>query len=235
MYNLAPKVYDIDYSFIVKNYLSPALWEREWTLYIYKDLEFSLLIDSIDCQNCAIRFKIRIKTSCDQYSNSAYIYHYMKSSNITVLKRQINGSMYDLMCGYERHIIRRSEEFKELMNMYADEDDNLTTIAEEFLYENGVTNKDIRDVYIDSYVSNNRKRYTAESNYMDAKKFLILPDYFLTLTKAGNDDSRYNVCYAKISKNIDTTVIEKLMEEAKEVYEFGDEYTEDMKLQLEAI
>ena len=235
MYNLTPKVYDIDYSFIVKNYLSPSLWEKEWTLYIYKDLEFSVLLDGINCQDSAIRFKIRIKNPQDGYSNSTFIYHYIKTSNITVLKRQINGAMYELMCGYERHVIRKSEEFEELMNMYADEDDNLETIAEEFLYENGVTNKDIRDVYIESYVSNNRKRYTAESNYMDAKKFLILPDYFLTLTKVAGDDSRYNVCYAKISKNIDTTIIEKLMEEAKEVYEFGDEYTEDMKLQLEAI
>ena len=31
---LALKVYDIDYSFIIKNYLSPELWEKTWTLFV---------------------------------------------------------------------------------------------------------------------------------------------------------------------------------------------------------
>ena len=32
------KAYDIDYSFIIKNYLDPKLWEKEWTLSMYKEL-----------------------------------------------------------------------------------------------------------------------------------------------------------------------------------------------------
>ena len=235
MNNLVPKVYEIDYSFIVKNYLNPEMWEKQWTLYIYKDIEFYLTLDSINCQANAISFKITCRNGSIDYASSTWVHHYYKTSNINVLKRQINGAMYELLRSYEKHVIRKSEEFKELMYMYSDEDDKLTEIAEEFLYENGVTNKEIREVYVDNFVSNNRKRYTAESNYLDARTFLELPDYFLTFTKVIKDDSRFNDCYNKISKSFDNEAISRILEEAKEVYEFSDDYTEDMKLQLEAI
>lgn len=234
-YGIVPKVYDVDYSFIVKNYLSPDVWEKEWTLYIYKDVEFSLQLYQIDCQDSAIWFKIRIKNNKVGYTNSSLIKHNIKNSNITVLKKQINGGIFELLCNYENYVIRQSDDYKQLCSLYEDEDDNLTRLAEEFLDINCVSNTEIRDVYIDNYVSNHRKRYTAESNYRLAHKYLTLPDYFLTFTKVVNDESRYDTCYAKISKSLDIKVIEELMAEAQEVYEFSDDYADTLRTELEAI
>ena len=234
-YGIVPKVYDVDYSFIVKNYLSPDVWEKEWTLYIYKDIEFSLQLYQIDCQDSAIWFEIRIKNKNIGYTNSSSIKYNIKNSNITVLKKQINGGIFELMRSYEKYVIVQSEGYIHLCELYEDEDDNLTKLAEEFLDSNCVSNREIRDVYIDNYVSNHRKRYTAESNYKSAHEYLMLPDYFLTFTKVVDDKSRYESCYAKISKNLDMNVIEQLMNEAQEVYEFSEEYADDLRTELEAI
>ena len=37
--DLAIKVYDIDYSFLLKNYLNPEYWNKSWHLFVYKDLK----------------------------------------------------------------------------------------------------------------------------------------------------------------------------------------------------
>lgn len=54
---LALKVYDVDYSFIIKNYLDERLWEKEWTIFTYKRYEITLKLDSIN---------VRTKTICSK-------------------------------------------------------------------------------------------------------------------------------------------------------------------------
>ena len=34
------KNFEIDYSFIIKNYLNPELWHKKWNLFIYKNFVF---------------------------------------------------------------------------------------------------------------------------------------------------------------------------------------------------
>ena len=36
------KKYDVDYSFIIRNYLSPELWKKTWTLFVYKNIRITL-------------------------------------------------------------------------------------------------------------------------------------------------------------------------------------------------
>ena len=33
------KVFDVDYSFIIKNYLDPKMWQKEWTLFLLEEYE----------------------------------------------------------------------------------------------------------------------------------------------------------------------------------------------------
>ena len=39
---LALKVYDVDYSFIIKNYLDEKLWEKEWVIFVYKKFKVNI-------------------------------------------------------------------------------------------------------------------------------------------------------------------------------------------------
>ena len=132
-------------------------------------------------------------------------------------------------------MIKKSNGYRRLCELYADEDDNLREIAESFLDSNCVTNEVIRDVYIEDFISNNRKRGSAESTYEDAHIFLTIPDYFLVFTKLINDETRYNMCYEKIAKDLDVARIESIMAEAETIATFDEEYQSEMELRLEAI
>lgn len=234
-YGIVPKVYDIDYTFIVKNYLNPELWEKEWNLYIYKELIFSLQLSSIDCKNSVITFLVNIKDESTGLCNYEFVKHNLKNSNINILKKQINGKIFELLLYYEKTQIKKSQGFKNLMTLYIDEDDKLTQIAEEFLDINGVTNDTIREVYIDNFVCNNRKCYSAEITYLSAHTYLTLPDYFLTFTKVIKDDVRYNKCYEKIVRDLDTDVINKLIIDGEKISNEANDWYADMESQLEAI
>ena len=45
------KIYSIDYSFIISNYLDKELWKMKWNLFVYKNNVFTLNLHSIDTKN----------------------------------------------------------------------------------------------------------------------------------------------------------------------------------------
>ena len=55
---LSLKVYDVDYSFIIKNYLDEKLWDKEWTIFIYKNFQIILRLHSIDVRDKVIWFEV---------------------------------------------------------------------------------------------------------------------------------------------------------------------------------
>ena len=71
----AIKVYDIDYSFIIKNYLNPEMWQKTWTLFQYKTFVVTLQIDYINCAEEKICFKVTLK---DNSTENLYNYEWGK-------------------------------------------------------------------------------------------------------------------------------------------------------------
>lgn len=233
-YDVIPKVYEVDYSFIVKNYLNEELWDKEWNIYSYKDVLITLSLCRIDVYDRSIEFVLKLKDN-KGYDTSTYFYYYTRQGNMTILKKQINGGIFSLLEYYEKNTIKNSSEYDILRSKFVDEDDNLKSIAEAFLYEHGVNNTEICDAYIDNYVSNNRKRYTVLDNYVEANKYVTLPEYFLVFTKSVGDDIRYDKVAKKLYNKFDINYINNLFAEAEEVCEFNEEYKESMMNELEAI
>lgn len=234
-FGMVPKVYEVDYGFIVRNYLNEELWNKEWNIYSYKYLRFTIQLHRIDCYDRSICFKIKIYNDQESYTSDNTFYFYKTHENFKVLKKQINGCIYDLMKNYERHLIINSDEYKELLSMFSDEEDNLTQIAEEFLDSEGVTNKSIREAYIDDYVSNNRKEYNAMESFREMKKFLIIPDYYITFLESVEDEERLTKVQAKLRNNIDEDEYDRIMEQARIVSEFDEDYRNEMMSELEDV
>ena len=180
MNELAIKVYDIDYSFIIKNYLDKALWHKEWTLFVYKDVSFTISLWKIDVTDESISFKVRIKRG--KYSDYDNFWFYTQQSSVKILKQQINGMMFRLMERLESYLIRDEEDYIEIQDGEWDEKEALQRIAENFLDENGVTNDEIREVYIDNYVSNNSRTSEYLADYERSRQYLVLSDLYLTFT-----------------------------------------------------
>lgn len=63
----AIKVYDIDYDFIIKNYTDPKLWDKVWTLFVFKNYTFTLSLDTINVKNKQINFDLKLSSDLDIY------------------------------------------------------------------------------------------------------------------------------------------------------------------------
>lgn len=236
--SLAIKVYEVDYSFIVDNYLDKELWGKVWNLFVYKDYKFTIALNSINVKTETIFFEIRCDklywcSEANVWGDSESIGHNIKNSNITVLKRQINGAIFKMIENIEKIKITESEGYQQIKESIREERENLKEIAEDFLDSEGVSNRDIRDAYIDRYVDKNETLYTMKSTYLFDQKYNVLTDVFLVFVRAIKDEERE----AKILSSLDETKAEKVLQEVNEYMEQlqTEEYQEELKGELEGI
>lgn len=64
----------------------------------------------------------------------------------------------------------------------------LKEIAERFLDDNGVSNEDIRDAYINAYVNNNSKLDIYKSRLIETLQYQTFPDLYLVYANAAGDE-----------------------------------------------
>ena len=76
------KVYNIDYEFIIKNYLSPSLWKKIWTLLQYKEHIITLNLYKIMTKDNEIVFEIKYQG----FWGTEYITYNINNTSIKILK-----------------------------------------------------------------------------------------------------------------------------------------------------
>lgn len=242
----AIKVYDIDYSFIIKNYLNPEMWQKTWTLFQYKTFVVTLQIDYINCAEEKICFKVTLKDNStenlynyewgrntDKKANYT-AYYSLKINDINFLKREINSRVFDCITLLEKYNILASEECAGLEYEYSNETELLTQIAERFLDDNGVSNEDIRDAYINAYVNNNSKLDIYKSRLIETLQYQTFSDLYLVYANATGDEKVINKWEEILSENNN---LGELKDEIKEYLEYmnTEEFEEDNASCLEEI
>lgn len=182
------KKYEVDYSFIIRNYLSPKLWGKLWTLFLYKNFRFTLQINSISVYS-TVKITFRINLDNGDFKDFEFADYDVDHPNLNVLKRQIDGAMKRLIHNYENHLIVSTTEYRELREQADEEKEKLRDIASDFLDDNGITLSDIRDAYIDKFVDDNWKGYTYLSAYVDNMAHKLATDLWLIYAKSTNNSS----------------------------------------------
>lgn len=182
------KKYEVDYSFIIRNYLSPKLWEKVWTLFLYKNFRFTLQINSISVYS-TVKIMFRINLDNGDFKDYEFADYDVDHPNLNVLKRQIDGAIKRLIHNYENHLIVSTKEYRELREKVDEEKEKLRDIASDFLDDNGITLSDIRDAYIDKFVDDNWKGYTYLSAYVDNMAYKLATDLWLIYAKSTNNSS----------------------------------------------
>ena len=182
------KKYEVDYSFIIRNYLSPKLWEKVWTLLLYKNFRFTLQINSISVYS-TVKITFRINLDNGDFKDFEFADYDVDHPNLNVLKRQIDGAIKRLIHNYENHLIVSTTEYGELREKADEEKEKLRDIASDFLDDNGITLSDIRDAYIDKFVDDNWKGYTYLSAYFDNMAYKLATDLWLIYAKSTNNSS----------------------------------------------
>lgn len=230
------KVFDVDYSFIIKNYLNPELWEKEWTLFVYKKFVVTLKLKYIHIYCNKIEFEIKVtdnnSTSWNRSQTKPVTYS-LKTNNITILKKAINSAIIQAFKNIEDNLyIAKTDEYYKLIDMKCEERAKLEEIAKEFLDENNITNKNIRDSYIDAYVDNTEKVWSLIADYEIENRFRMTPDLYLTFAIATDNKELENDV---LKANEDTK--EELLKQIEELEEYmqTEEYEEEVKGNLEEV
>lgn len=242
----AIKVYDIDYSFIIKNYLNPEMWQKTWTLFQYKTFVVTLQLTYINCQNEKITLRIKIKDNSSEHKY-AYawginsdkdaiddVYYSLKINNLNFLKNSVENSVFNAIESLEKYNILASKDYLDLKEMYSNEKESLKKIAEDFLDANDVSNEDIREAYIDTYVSNNTQLDVYLTRMIDRKQHLIFPDLYLVFANATRNDKTVKKWEEILAENNN---IEELKTEILEYLEYmqSEDFENDMNSNLEEI
>ncbi|MBP3707497.1 MAG: hypothetical protein J6J36_02665 [Clostridia bacterium] len=236
------KVFDIDYSFIIKNYLDPKMWQKEWTLFEYKNFKISISLMYIFCGDEKISFKVKVVDGLNEekyeksglfYANSDYttVTYSLKVDNIETLKKSINSGAEYVMKSLEKRILRNTDEYQEILRVKEEEKEKLTQLAEDFLDSENVTNGDIREAYIDWYVDKMEKAYQYDDAYINSNEYQAFPDVWLIWAEASKNE------YLKtlVIENVPNGYYKALMEEYEEFKEYikTEEYEEEMADGLE--
>ena len=229
------KVYDIDYEFIIKNYTDPKLWDKTWNLFIYKKYIFTLQLYSINVRDKCIKFEIRLSSDLDIWNNtkSLIIDYYINNMTIENLKQYINTSMINLVRYLESEWIEHKDKNYKLIEDARDEErESLREIAKDFLDDNGVSNDEIREVYIDYYVDKNESIYEKLSIYKSNVQYTFLTELYLILAAIMKDED-----FKKVIINNQNKDINNLINEVNEFVEYmnTEEYVDEMSNNLESI
>lgn len=232
------KKYDVDYSFIIRNYLSPELWKKTWTLFVYKNIRITLNLYYI-WVNDPIKIEFKISINAPGYSTYTTKSHTLDVSNLTILKNQIDNAILYLINDYERYVISKTETYQDLLDTAMRENERLQEIAENYLNENSIYIEDVRDAYIEYYVDKNNTGDSYLSSYKDSMKYKQCTDLWLVYAKATNDEKLEKEIKARLTTDYYVDVLKNIQEyidilsdeDSDEYYE----YFEEKESNLESI
>lgn len=228
------KVYEVDYSFIIKNYLNRELWDKTWTLFQYKHSTVTLCLNSINTKNKIIYFEVRLDWSDGEQTDYSYntVEFQLGVMNVTQLKNIINNCIWSRILRVEESQIERSQEYQNIRNGWYDEKARLEEIAEDFLDSEGVTHKAIREAYIDKFIDDNDTLWDDLQDYKNQMKFKVLTELYLVFAKSIKDEERTK----QVASN-QVCNIQELLDKVSEfmVYVETEDYTNEKKGLLPAI
>ena len=228
------KVYEVDYSFIIKNYLNRELWDKTWTLFQYKHSTVTLCLNSINTKNKIIYFEVRLNWSDGKQTDYSYntVEFQLGVMNVTQLKNIINNCIWSRIIRIEENLIEKSSEYQNIRDGWYNEKARLEEIANDFLDSEGVTHKSIREAYVDTFIDDNDTLWDDLQDYKNQMKFKVLTELYLVFAKTIKDEER-----TKQVANNQIINIQELLDKVADfmVYVETEDYTNEKKELLPAI
>lgn len=230
---LATKVYKFDFKFILNNYLDERLWKKEWCIFDYNNIKVMIKLKQINVEDGYIDLKVYIQNGGKWDYSGLTIWLNEAHFNEQVYLKSLITCVINRFKYLELLEIIGTDGYKQAK--YAEDTYNgqLEEVANDFLDENGVTNKDIREAYVDSYVSKNGKDYS--SSYVNSRYYSILTDLYLAyLAYVGDEDKFKEVAQFSFASEEKQNEINAEIEEMKTRLE-EDDLIAEMQESLEAI
>lgn len=172
---------------ILANYKNPKYWKKKWLVFKHRDFEVNWRMYEIDLEGNKIRSKVVLHYTGKKRHNFWSTYtSYCDSIPIensdysqTMFNRNLLAAVLNSITYLEHDLIEHTYEYEQACKLEEEEYERLRQVAEKFLDDNNVKNQDIRDAYIESYLSKtpkfeykNKIRETAIRKYYPTARLL---------------------------------------------------------------
>jgi hypothetical protein len=172
---VSTRLYKINIKTILKNYLNREFWEKQWTVYEYDGLTIKISIREIYVRDNAVVLRVTRNGALWGSTFSVNI----DNHNEIVFTKSLMSAIKEQIRQHEYDSIVASAGYGQALQWDESTDENNTLKAEMMLDAENVTNKDVRDAFVDRYVSDNRSSHASEyRNYYDMR---TLPHLYLML------------------------------------------------------
>ena len=224
MNELSCVVYKVDFKYLIENCLRRELWNKSWTVYNYDNLKIDLALYQIAVEENELH--LSIKGTHSYFSVPMSKDHFNEVVFSKSLKRQI-----EQVIEVKENIAINALDVMKNAASYDDQLKNsLTERAEAFLDENGVTNSEIREVYIDYFVDSKFESFA--NRIRTSMKHRVHPQRYLMLYNQFGDKDSYEYVVNKNNENDNADRIKEIEEELAQLnieYEtMIDDLCEDM-------
>ena len=244
MSNISTKVVKLDLATILANYKKPEFWSKKWTIIETNEIRVVWSIKSIDCVNNKIDSTLQVakrkikKGKLDlsdlYYTNEECYLSAIPTNNKDYtqerFQKSLLGTLIRLLEEVENHCVWGYAEYKEAEKLQDEINSKLKGYAEEFLDANHVTNKDIREAYIDKYVGDHTS-YELTWNVVEKYKHTIIPRAYLYAYAWFNKKEEFDEFESRMPKRRRGNI--EIWRKAREIQ--TKEWEEGMKRELEDI
>ena len=243
---ISTKVVKLDLKTILANYQYPKFWSKKWPIIDTKEIKIVWYIESIDCQNNKISSCVRIqdkniRRGKKKFDNGSWWYtELMHLAPIPInnpeytevhFERTLLSSIILLLEDVECHCAMRYAEYDEAKALEDSIEERLKEIANDFLDENNVTNDEIREAYIEKYVSDNCKNYDYTSKVLERFKHKIIPNSYLYVYAWFGKEKEFEEFESEMGRRKSTRI--EMWRMVKEIQ--TEEWENSMREQLEGI
>lgn len=185
----------IDLKDLLNHYTDKALWGKKWSIYDYGNVEVTAEIYSIDIYSNEIKLKVAVHYRDKRnlgWSSNRYNWNWMSvpinhcEYTQEAFERKLYGVAKDTLSSIEASSIRLLPDYEAADNYRDEKIEKLNEEAKAWLDDKGVTNKSIREAYIDAFVEANSDDVDDMVNAimerhkdkLFAKEQMLLADFF---------------------------------------------------------
>lgn len=231
---LAIKTFDIDYSFIIENYLDRKLWNKTWTLFQYKTMTVTFSLHRIDIYDNSVYFKVKVN-NLEGHEYYVTPYYFIDKCDIKFLKAKIESAVFECLYAVERSLVRESipETFGVLERV---ETKKIEDTVKEYFENLGVSSDSIIDATIDACENEFCKADSYKNAYIDNMKGKFLYEYLDVFANAvdkefkiAEEDSNESLIRAR--KRLSAINETSVLEDEIQKYLNGEDYDVDLRME----
>lgn len=232
----------LDIKEIISNYRNPKFWKKKWVIFKTKDFDVVWRMSSINIEQTNISSIVEIINIKRRHfwtwnkpmawCRSIPLDHSEYTQE--VFQKNLLGAVVEAINSLEKSIVQTTYEYKEASRLEDEENSRLEDIANDFLDREGVTNKDIREAYIEKYV-NEAARYNYTRTLLSSAIRRFYPTARL-LAFSWFDDKKQFEAESKLLKEqngIKKKLMYEIWKSRKELE--GEDFIKEAEEKLESI